>query len=85
MLWDARGSLVCLMRGPLVERAPQASIKSYEEMMSAKSKEVEALGSAIEAKTTQIGELGVSIVQMKEDLSDTQARICIREPARVEG
>jgi len=53
----------------------EASIKSYKEMMSAKSKEVEALGAAIEAKTTQIGELGVSIVQMKEDLTDTQAAL----------
>ena len=30
---------------------------------------------AVESKTQQIGELGVSLVQMKEDLSDTQAAL----------
>merc|ERR1719277_2187889 len=50
----------------------EASIKSYEEMTAAKTREVEALGASIESKTKSIGELGVSIVQMREDLSDTQ-------------
>merc|ERR1740129_1433299 len=50
----------------------EASIKSFEGLMAAKTKEVEALTASIEAKTTQIGESGVSLVQMKEDLSDTQ-------------
>ena len=40
--------------------------------MQVKTKEVAALTSAIKAKTKQIGELGVSIVVMKEDLADTQ-------------
>merc|ERR1712242_359042 len=40
--------------------------------MSAKTKEVDALVASIETKTTQIGDSGVSLVQMKEDLSDTQ-------------
>merc|ERR1712045_91198 len=40
--------------------------------MSAKTKEVKSLTASIEAKTTQIGETGVSLVQMKEDLSDTE-------------
>jgi predicted nucleic acid-binding Zn-ribbon protein len=52
--------------------AEEASIKAFDELMSAKSKEVEALTASIEAKTTQIGESGVALVQMKEDLSDTQ-------------
>ena len=39
--------------------------------MAAKTKEVEALTAAIEAKTKLIGELGVEIVAMKEDLDDT--------------
>merc|ERR1719461_645829 len=50
----------------------EASIKSFEELMAAKTKEVEALIASIEAKTAQIGESSVSLVQMKEDLTDTQ-------------
>merc|ERR1719210_625022 len=53
----------------------QASITSYEELMSAKSKEVAALTASIESKTKRIGELAVEIVQMKEDLSDTEAAL----------
>jgi len=47
-----------------------ASIKTYDELVASKNKEIDALTAAIETKTTQIGELGVQIVQMKEDLSD---------------
>merc|ERR1719221_1913430 len=50
----------------------EASIKSFEALMAAKTKEVGALSASIETKTTQIGESGVALVQMKEDLSDTQ-------------
>lgn len=53
--------------------AEEDSIKSFEGLMAAKKKEVEALTLAVEAKTAQIGELGVAIVQMKEDFSDTEA------------
>merc|ERR1719231_721985 len=53
----------------------EASIKSYDELISAKTAEVEALTAAIEEKTVRIGELGVEIVQMKADLSDTQASL----------
>jgi len=53
----------------------QESIKNYEGLMSAKKKEVESLTATVETKTQQIGELGVQIVQMKEDLSDTQAAL----------
>merc|ERR1711957_635649 len=38
-------------------------------------REVEALTSTIEAKTKQIGELGVAIVGLKEDLDDTSASL----------
>merc|ERR550525_751864 len=55
--------------------AEEAAIKSYEETMAAKKKETSALTASIEAKTTQSGELGVEIVQMNEDLSDTQASL----------
>merc|ERR1719413_31689 len=42
--------------------------------MQAKTKEVAALTATVEAKTKLIGELGVSIVMMK-DLADTQATL----------
>merc|ERR1719163_1270366 len=49
----------------------QEAIKIYEELMAAKTKEVEELTKMIEEKLTRIGELGVEIVNMKEDLDDT--------------
>merc|ERR1719218_382017 len=51
--------------------AEQAAIKAYDELMAAKTKEVDALTKAIEEKMTRVGELGVEIVQMKNDLGDT--------------
>jgi len=52
--------------------AEEAAVKSFGEMMVSKEKEVEALGASIEAKTVRVGEAGVEIVNMKEDLDDTQ-------------
>jgi len=52
--------------------AEKAANKGYEELMSAKTKEIDALTAAIEDKTVRIGEIGVQIVEMKEDLSDTE-------------
>jgi len=49
-----------------------AAIKAYDELMAAKTKEVNALTAAIETKLVRIGDLGVKIVEMKEDLSDTE-------------
>mmetsp|Transcript_27888 Transcript_27888/g.48537 ORF Transcript_27888/g.48537 Transcript_27888/m.48537 type:complete len:710 (+) Transcript_27888:42-2171(+) len=49
-----------------------ASIKSYEELMAAKKKEVAALTTSIEDKTERLGEAKVLVVQLKQDLSDTQ-------------
>merc|ERR1719392_37037 len=49
------------------------AIKTYNELMAAKTKEVAACTATIEAKTKQIGELGIQIVELKEDLSDTEA------------
>merc|ERR1719183_1810208 len=40
-------------------------------MVAAKSKEIEMLTSSIEKKTSKIGELGVELVTLKEDLDDT--------------
>jgi len=53
----------------------EASVKSYDALIAAKTAEVEALTAAIEEKTVRIGELGVQIVQMKADLSDTQGSL----------
>merc|ERR1719247_3801314 len=49
----------------------QAAIKTYDELMAAKEKEVAALSKAIEQKMTRVGKLQVEIVEMKEDLDDT--------------
>merc|ERR1719478_1078963 len=49
----------------------EAAIKNYEELVAAKTKEINALTKEIEAKTAQIGELGVKLVTQKEDLDDT--------------
>jgi len=52
--------------------AETASIKSYEALMAAKKKEILALTASIEDKTERLGEAKVLIVQLKQDLSDTQ-------------
>lgn len=52
--------------------AEAAEIKAYDALMTAKKKEVAAQTAAIEQKTVRSGELAVEIVQMKNDLSQTQ-------------
>jgi chromosome segregation ATPase len=47
------------------------AIKSYEGLMAAKTKEVNALTKSIEEKSVRLGETQVAIVEMKEDLDDT--------------
>jgi predicted nucleic acid-binding Zn-ribbon protein len=47
------------------------ALTAYDALMAAKKKEVDALTKAIESKLKRIGELGVEIVQMKNDLGDT--------------
>jgi len=51
--------------------AEEAAIKAYDTLMSAKTKEVNALTKAIETKMTRVGELAVEITQKKNDLEDT--------------
>jgi len=53
----------------------EASIKSHGELTAAKTKEVSALTASIEEKSVRTGELAVSIVNMKKDLSDTQGAL----------
>merc|ERR1719386_581496 len=50
----------------------EAAIKAYDELKAAKKTEVEALTKAIEEKLVRVGELGVKIAEMKNDLEDTQ-------------
>merc|ERR1719493_111350 len=53
-------------------KAEEAAIATYEKLMAAKKKEILALTKEIETKLTRIGDLGVEIAQMKNDLGDTQ-------------
>merc|ERR1719379_174491 len=55
--------------------AEKAAIAAYDELMAAKTKEVNALTKALEQKMTRVGELAVEIVQMKNDLGDTAAAL----------
>merc|ERR1719199_2237273 len=48
------------------------AIASYDGLMAAKTKEVNALTASIEEKMVRVGELQVQVVEMKEDLDDTQ-------------
>jgi hypothetical protein len=53
----------------------KSAISTFGELVAAKTKEINALTAAIESKTLKVGELGVSIVQMKNDLTDTEASL----------
>merc|ERR1712048_1104174 len=48
--------------------AEHAAIIAFKQLSAAKTKEINALTASIEAKTKKIGELGVAIVEMKDDL-----------------
>jgi len=48
-----------------------SAIKEFNGLVAAKTKQINALGKAIESKTSRIGELGVELVTLKEDLDDT--------------
>jgi chromosome segregation ATPase len=48
-----------------------SAIKDFDELMAAKTKEINSLTKSIESKMTRIGELGVQLVTQKEDLDDT--------------
>merc|ERR1719161_3451040 len=48
-----------------------AAIKDFDALVAAKTKEINALTSEVESKTSRIGELGVELVTQKEDLDDT--------------
>merc|ERR1719395_316125 len=49
-----------------------SAIASFDSLMASKKKEIVALTKSIESKTMRIGELGVKLAQMENDLEDTQ-------------
>merc|ERR1719473_473389 len=52
--------------------AENAAIAAFDSLVASKTKEINALTKAIESKMTRSGELSVKIVQMKNDLGDTE-------------
>jgi len=56
-------------------KVEEDAIANYKALMAAKTKEVKVTTATVETKTKQIGELGIDIVQMKEDVSDTAAAL----------
>merc|ERR1719272_1793352 len=52
--------------------AENAAISAFDALVAAKTKEINALTKAIESKIMRSGELAVKIVQMKNDLGDTE-------------
>jgi septal ring factor EnvC (AmiA/AmiB activator) len=55
-----------------VTDAENEAIASYDQLMKAKTAEVDALTEEIEEKTKRIGDLGVKIVGLKQDLTDSE-------------
>merc|ERR1719230_2331069 len=53
-------------------KTEEAAIQTYEGLMTDKKKEVDALQASIESKMQKVGDLGVSIAEMENDLEDTQ-------------
>merc|ERR1719421_2596293 len=49
----------------------EAAKKAFEELVTAKEKEIEAATQAIEEKLQRVGDLGVEIVNLKNDLEET--------------
>merc|ERR1719253_2199086 len=55
--------------------AEASAVTTYDALMAAKKKEVDAVSAAVESKTVRVGELAVEIVQMKNDLSESEAAL----------
>merc|ERR1719282_202195 len=52
--------------------AEEKAKENYKELMAAKAKEVEALQKQIEEKISRLGEVGVDLVNLAEELDDTK-------------
>ena len=55
-----------------IKEAEASAVKTYGELVAAKKKEVAALTKMIEEKLKRVGDSGVEIAGMKNDLEDTQ-------------
>jgi len=55
-----------------ITSAEEKSVKDFEALIAAKEKELNANTGAMEAKIERAAEVGLEIVEMKEDLDDTQ-------------
>merc|ERR1719159_322676 len=49
-----------------------AAIKNFDGLIAANTKQIEAMTAAIEEKSVRVGEVAVSVVNMKGDLKDTE-------------
>merc|ERR1712045_280638 len=54
-----------------VTATEEAAIKNFDALMAAKKKELETNTAAIESKLERVGQVGLDIVEMKEDMDDT--------------
>merc|ERR1719305_1695053 len=54
-----------------ITAAEEEAIKNFDALMAAKKKELETNTAAIESKLERVGQIGLDIVEMKEDLDDT--------------
>merc|ERR1719321_2341943 len=50
----------------------EGSIKNYDGLIAANTKQIEAATAAIEKKSVRVGEVGVQVAEMKGDLKDTE-------------
>merc|ERR1740139_1800016 len=49
-----------------------SSIQNYDALIAANDKQIQALTAAIEEKSVRVGEVAVSVINMKNDLTDTE-------------
>merc|ERR1719412_2372971 len=54
-----------------ITTAEETAIKTFEALIAAKEKELDANGGALESKMERAAQVGLEIVEMKEDLDDT--------------
>merc|ERR1719276_664063 len=61
------------MEGDLADAtaAENTALANFDALVAAKEKEIDAATKAVEDKLTRIGDLGVEIATMKQDLDDT--------------
>merc|ERR1719321_239695 len=55
-----------------ITAAEEEAKATFEDMVAAKTKQINALTKEVEDKLTRLGEVGVALVNMREDLDDTQ-------------